>query len=76
MTVLRQGGTEREAAMSEQTPAPADVGFRCAIQLICTAERLRQEARSFNSSLRRSLESVAKLHSDDALALIMRGVQA
>lgn len=62
--------------MSEQTPAPADVNFRCAIQLICTAERLRHNARAFNGSLRRSVESVAKLHSDDGVALIVRGVAA
>lgn len=62
--------------MSERTPVPADVGFRCAIQLICTAERLRADARALNGSLRKSLESVARLHSDDAVALILRGVAA
>ncbi len=62
--------------MSERTPVPADVGFRCAIQLICTAERLRTEARALNGGLRKSLESVARLHSDDAVALIVRGVAA
>jgi hypothetical protein len=62
--------------MSERTPVPADISFRCAIQLICTAQRLRGEARALNGALRRSVESVAKLHSDDAVALIMRGVAA
>ncbi|MBE7219320.1 MAG: hypothetical protein INR64_12675 [Caulobacteraceae bacterium] len=62
--------------MSEQTPVPADIGFRCAIQLICTAERLRSDARALNGSLRRSVESVARLHSADAVALIVKGVAA
>ena len=62
--------------MSEQTPVQADIGFRCAIQLICTAERLRSDARALQGSLRRSVEGVARLHSADAVALIMKGVAA
>ena len=58
--------------MSERTPVPADVSFRCAIQMICTARRIRVEARSYEQRSRATLETVADMQSRDAMALVMR----
>ena len=59
--------------MSERTPVPADTAFRCAIQMICTAETMRREARCREQRTRRSLEALAAMHSRDAMTLVLRG---
>ena len=57
--------------MIERTPVPADVGFRCAIQMICTAQQMRMSARGYDQRSRRSLEGVADMQSRDAMRLIV-----
>lgn len=58
--------------VSERTPVPADIGFRCAIQMICTAEQMRATAKAFDERSRRSLERVASMQSRNAMLLITR----
>lgn len=68
--VATRGGELGSSDMNEPTPVAADVGFRCAIQLICAAQQMRQSARAFDERSRRSLEGVANMQSRDAMALI------